>query len=60
MNLVLIFSHFGLLRLNPVAWTQEINRPRFHVIIDEHSRFCLAIRVGRRCKAKDVLAVLKE
>jgi hypothetical protein len=29
-------------------------------VIDEHSRFCLAIRVGRRCKTKDVVAVLEE
>ena len=29
-------------------------------MIDEHSRLCLAIRVGRRCKAKDVGAVLEE
>ena len=29
-------------------------------MIDEHSRFCLAIRVDRRCKAKDVVAVLGE
>ena len=29
-------------------------------MIDENSRFCLAIRVGRRCKAKDVVAVLEE
>ncbi len=29
-------------------------------MIDEHSRLCLAIRVGRRCKAKDVVAVLEE
>ncbi len=28
-------------------------------VIDEHSRLCLAIRVRRRCKAKDVVAVLK-
>jgi len=28
-------------------------------VIDEHSRLCLAIRVGRRCKAKDVEAVLE-
>jgi putative transposase len=28
--------------------------------IDEHSRLCLAIRVGRRCKAKDVVAELEE
>jgi hypothetical protein len=29
-------------------------------VIDEHSRLCLAIRVGRRSKAKDVVAVLEE
>ena len=29
-------------------------------MIDEHSRLCLAIRVDRRCKAKDVVAVLEE
>ena len=29
-------------------------------VIDEHSRLCLAIRVGRRCSAKDVMAVLEE
>jgi transposase InsO family protein len=29
-------------------------------VIDEHSRLCLAIRVGRRCKAKDVVAVLED
>jgi putative transposase len=29
-------------------------------VIDEHSRLCLSIRVGRRCKAKDVVAVLEE
>jgi hypothetical protein len=29
-------------------------------VIDEHSRLCLAIWVGRRCKAKDVVAVLEE
>jgi putative transposase len=26
------------------------------ILIDEDSRFCLAILVGRRCKAKDVVA----
>jgi transposase InsO family protein len=35
-------------------------RLKFLNVIDEHSRFCLAMRVGRRCKAKDVVAVLKE
>jgi len=29
-------------------------------VIDEHSRVCLAICVGGRCKAKDVVAVLEE
>jgi transposase InsO family protein len=29
-------------------------------VIDEQSSLCLAIRVGRRCKAKDVVAVLEE
>jgi len=29
-------------------------------MIDEHCRRCLAIRVGRHCKAKDVVAVLEE
>ena len=33
---------------------------KFLNVIDEDSRFCLAIRVGRRCKAKDVVAMLKE
>ncbi|MCP9927044.1 hypothetical protein [Cyanobium sp. CH-040] len=27
-------------------------------MIAEHSRLCLAIRVGRRCKAKNVVVVL--
>jgi len=29
-------------------------------VIDEHRRVILAIRVGRRCKAKDAMAVLEE
>jgi putative transposase len=29
-------------------------------VIDEHSRLCLSIRVGRRCKVIDVVAVLEE
>jgi hypothetical protein len=33
---------------------------KFLNVIDEHSRLCLAIRVGRRCKAKDVVTVLEE
>ena len=35
-------------------------RLKFLNVIDEYSRFCLTIRVGRRCKAKDVVAVLEE
>jgi len=29
-------------------------------VIDKHIRLCLAIREGRPCKAKDVVAVLSE
>jgi len=35
-------------------------RLKFLNVFDEHSCLCLAIRVGRRCKAKDVVAVLEE
>lgn len=35
-------------------------RLKFLNTIDEHSRLCLAIRVGRRCKAKGVVVVLEE
>jgi putative transposase len=50
------------------AWTNEGGhvttadgrRLKFLNVIDTHSRLCLAIRVGRRCKAKDVVAVLEE
>ena len=40
--------------------TADGRRLKFLNVIDEHSRLCLAIRVGRRCKAKDVVAVLGE
>jgi putative transposase len=40
--------------------TADGRRLNFLNVIDEHSRLCLAIRVGRRCKAKDVVAVLEE
>jgi hypothetical protein len=36
--------------------TADGRRLKFLNVIDEHSRLCLAIRVGRRCKAKDVVA----
>jgi len=40
--------------------TADGRRLKFLNVIDEHSRLCLAIRVGRRCKAKDVVALLEE
>ena len=40
--------------------TADGRRLKFLNVIDEHSRLCLAIRVARRCKAKDVVAVLEE
>jgi putative transposase len=39
--------------------TADGRRLKFLNVIDEQSRLCLAIRVGRRCKTKDV-AVLEE
>jgi len=35
-------------------------RTNFLEGIDEHSRLCLDIRVGRRCKPKDVVAVVEK
>jgi transposase InsO family protein len=35
-------------------------RLKFLNAIDEHSRRCLAIRMGRRCMAKDVVVMLEE
>jgi putative transposase len=32
--------------------TADGRRLKFPIVIDEHSRFCLAIRMGRRCKAR--------
>jgi putative transposase len=40
--------------------TADGQRHKFLNVIDEHSRLCLVIRVGRRCKAKDVVAMLEE
>jgi putative transposase len=40
--------------------TADGRRLKFLNVIDEHSRLCLAIRVGRRCKARDAVAVLEE
>jgi transposase InsO family protein len=40
--------------------TADGRRLKFLNVIDEYSRLCLAIQVGRRCKAKDVVAVLEE
>jgi putative transposase len=39
--------------------TADFRRLKFLNVIDEHSRLCLAVRVGRLCKAKDVVAVLE-
>ncbi len=40
--------------------TADGRRLKFLNVIDEHSRLCLAIRVCRRCKARDVVTVLEE
>jgi len=40
--------------------TADGRRLKFLNVIDEHSRLCLAIRVGRRCMAKDVVTVLED
>jgi hypothetical protein len=40
--------------------TADGRRLKFLNVIDEQSRLCLAIRVGRRCKAKVVVAALEE
>jgi len=40
--------------------TADGRRLKFLNVIDEHSRLCLSIRVGRRCKAKDVVTVLED
>ena len=40
--------------------TADGRRLKFLNVIDEHSRLCLAIRVGRRWKAKDVVTVREE
>jgi len=40
--------------------TADVRRLKFLNVIDEHSRLCLVIRLGRCCKTKDVVAVLVE
>ena len=40
--------------------TADGRRLKFLIMIDEHSRLGLAIRVGRRCQAKVVVAVREE
>jgi len=40
--------------------TADGRRLKFLNVIDGHSRLCLAMRVGSRCKAKDVVGVLEE
>jgi hypothetical protein len=39
--------------------TADRRRLKFLNTTDEHSRLCMAIRVGRRCMSKDVVAVLE-
>ncbi len=40
--------------------TADGRRLKFLNVIDKHSRLCQTIRVDRRCKARDVVAVLEE
>jgi len=40
--------------------TENGQRLKFLVVIDEFTRRCLAIRVGKSCKAKDVIKTLSE
>jgi len=40
--------------------TADGRRLKFLNVTDERSRLCLAIRVGRRCKSKDVVAELEQ
>jgi transposase InsO family protein len=40
--------------------TMDGRRLKFLNIVDEYSRLCLAIRVGRRCKAIDVIDAIEE
>ena len=40
--------------------TTDGRRLKFLIVMDEDSCLCLAIRLGRRCKTKDVAAVLEE
>ena len=40
--------------------TMDGRRLKFLNIVDEFSRICLAIRVGRRCKAMDVIDTIEE
>ena len=38
----------------------DVSTRKFLNVIDEFSRVCLAIRVGRRCKAVDVIDTIEE
>ncbi len=40
--------------------TMDGRRLKFLNILDEYSRVCLGIRVGRRCKAVDVITAIEE
>lgn len=39
--------------------TMDCRRLMFLTIVDEYSRVCLAIRVGRRCKAVEVIDTIE-
>ncbi len=40
--------------------TADGRRLKFLNVIDDHSYLCLPIRVGRSCKAKDLVAALED
>lgn len=44
----------------PFDATADGRRLKFLNVIDEDSHLCQAIRLGRRCKARDVVAVLEK
>ncbi len=46
----------------PADGSRELLRAEYphHVWVDEYSPMCLAIRVGRRCKAMDVIDTIEE
>jgi putative transposase len=55
-------EHHHYLRAKDFQFDATADGPRFKSlnVIDEHICMFLPIRVGRRCKARDVVAVLEE